>query len=452
MQIEKGIDKEVKKIRLLILDKPGYMGKVATAIGKANATMGDIRLIGVGLKYNTRDITVYVDDEAHLQALLEEVGKIEGVIISDVIDPVLEIHRGGKIRVKATMEIDGITTVRKIYTPGVAKVCRVIREKPDKAHDYTAIYNTVAIVTNGTAILGLGDIGAVAGMPVMEGKAALFDTLVGVNGVPILIQSKDPEEIIRTVAAISPTFGAIKLEDIKAPECFEIEDRLSAMLDIPVMHDDQHGTSVVVLASLLNASRYVGMLVKNDIVGLVGLGAAGMGISKLLKAYGVRKLLGTDINQKAMDIFAQIGGHPMSLPEVMSASDIVISTTGVPNLIKKEMVKKGQAILALTNPNPEISVEDARAAGAAFAADGRGVNNALAFPGVFRGALDARARKINNRMKIAAAKAIGSFAHEGELVPSLLDMEMHRAVAEAVKRAAFESGVAWTTEEEVEET
>lgn len=452
MQIEKGIDKEVKKIRVLILDKPGYMGKVATAIGNAGATMGDIRLVGVGLEYNTRDITVYVDDEDHLEAVLAEIGKVEGAVISDVIDPVLELHRGGKIRVKASMEIDGISTVRKIYTPGVAKVCRVIRENPDKAHDYTAIYNTVAIVTNGTAILGLGDIGPVAGMPVMEGKAALFDVLVGVNGVPILIQSKDPEEIIRTVAAISPTFGAIKLEDIKAPECFEIEDRLSAMLDIPVMHDDQHGTSVVVLASLLNASKYVGMLVRNDVVGLVGLGAAGMGISKLLKAYGVRKLLGTDINQTAMDIFAKIGGHPMSLPEVMSASDIVISTTGVPNLIKKEMVKKGQVILALTNPNPEISVDDARAAGAAFAADGRGVNNALAFPGVFRGALDARARKINNRMKIAAAKAIGSFAHEGELVPSLLDMEMHRAVADAVKRAAFESGVARTTEEEAEES
>ena len=315
MQIEKGIDKEVKKIRVLILDKPGYMGKVATAIGNAGATMGDIRLVGVGLEYNTRDITVYVDDEDHLEAVLAEIGKVEGAVISDVIDPVLELHRGGKIRVKASMEVDGITTVRKIYTPGVAKVCRVIHENPEKSHDYTAIYNTVAIVTNGTAILGLGDIGAVAGMPVMEGKAALFDALVGVNGVPILIQSKDPEEIIRTVAAISPTFGAIKLEDIRAPECFEIEDRLSAMLDIPVMHDDQHGTSVVVLASLLNASKYVGMLVRNDIVGLVGLGAAGMGISKLLKAYGVRKLLGTDINQTAMDIFAKIGGHPMSLQE-----------------------------------------------------------------------------------------------------------------------------------------
>jgi len=329
-------------------------------------------------------------------------------------------------------------------------VCRVIRENPERAHDYTGIGNTVAIVTNGTAILGLGDIGAVAGMPVMEGKAVLFDVLVGVNGVPILIQSKDPEVIIRTVAAIAPTFGAIKLEDIKAPECFEIEDRLSAMLDIPVMHDDQHGTSVVVLASLLNASKYVGMMVKNDVVGLVGLGAAGMGISKLLMAYGVRKLLGTDISQSAVDIFAKVGGKPVTLPEIMSLSDIVICTTGVAGLIKKEMVKKGQVILALSNPNPEISPEEARAGGAAFAADGRGVNNALAFPGVFRGALDARARKINNRMKIAAARAISSFAQSGELVPSILNMEMHRAVALAVERAAFESGVARMREEEEE--
>ncbi len=452
MQIEKGIDKEVKKIRVMILDKPGYMGRVATAIGKAGGSMGDIRLVGIGLEYNTRDITVFVDDENHLEKVLEEVGKVEGAIISDIIDPVLELHQGGKIRVKAKMEIEGISTIRKIYTPGVAKVCRVIHANPERAHDYTGIGNTVAIVTNGTAILGLGDIGAVAGMPVMEGKAALFDLLVGVNGVPILIQSKDSEEIIRTVASIAPTFGAIKLEDIKAPECFEIEDRLTAMLEIPVMHDDQHGTSVVVLASLLNASKYVGMLVKNDIVGLVGLGAAGMGISKLLMGYGVRKLLGTDINQNAMDIFAKVGGKPVTLAEVMSLSDIVICTTGVPNLIKKEMVKKGQVILALTNPNPEISPEDARAGGAAYAADGRGVNNALAFPGLFRGALNARARKINNRMKIAAAKAISTFAAEGELVPSLLDMEMHRTVAEAVERAAFESGVARTREEEFEQT
>ncbi|GAB4361367.1 MAG: NAD(P)-dependent oxidoreductase [Deltaproteobacteria bacterium] len=448
MQIEKGIDKVVKRIRVMILDKPGYLGKVASAIGTAGGNIGDIKLVGTGLDYNTRDITVFTDDEEHLEQVLEAMGKIEGVILSDIIDPVLELHQGGKIEVRSRVPIDGISMVRKIYTPGVAKVCRLIREKPDRAHDYTVIGNSVAIVTNGTAILGLGDIGAVAGMPVMEGKAALFDALVGVYGVPILIQSKDSEEIIRTVAAIAPTFGAIKLEDIKAPECFEIEDRLSGMLDIPVMHDDQHGTAVVVLAALLNASRYVGMLVKNDVVGMVGLGAAGMGISKLLMAYGVRKMYGTDINDRAKEIFAAAGGEPVSLADVMARSDIVICTTGVPGLLKKEMIRKGQVILALSNPNPEITPEDARAAGASFAADGRGVNNALAFPGLFRGALNARARKINNRMKIAAAKAISSHAQAGELVPPLLHMEMHKAVAAAVERAAFESGVGRPREED----
>jgi len=452
MQIERGIDKLVKTVRIMILDKPGYFGKVATAVGKAGGSLGDIRLVGYGLEYVTRDITVIVDNEAMLQAVLDEVGTVEGAIVSDIIDPVLELHRGGKIVVKSRNPITSISTVRKVYTPGVAKVCMLIHAKPELVYDYTAIFNTVAIVTNGTAILGLGDIGAVAGMPVMEGKAALFSELVGINGVPILIQSKDTEEIIRTVAAIAPTFGAIKLEDFKSPECFEIEDRLAAMLDIPVLHDDQHGTSVVVLAALLNASKYVGMQVKDDTVGMVGLGAAGIGISKLLMAYGVRKMLGCDINPTAQAIFAKIGGNPVSLAEVMAQSDIVIATTGVPGLIKKEMVRKGQVILPLSNPNPEISSEDARAAGASFAADGKGVNNALAFPGVFRGALDARARKINYRMKIAAAKAIGAAASDGELVPSILDLEMHAKVAEAVERAAYESGVARPRTEETEET
>ncbi|MCL5967002.1 MAG: ACT domain-containing protein [Deltaproteobacteria bacterium] len=452
MQIEKGIDKIVKTIRLMILDKPGYLGKVASAIGGAGGNIGDIRLVGFGLEYNTRDITVFVDDERQLEQVLEDVGKVDGVIISDIIDPVLELHKGGKIGVKSRVPIDGISTVRKIYTPGVAKVCKLIQRKPDLAYEYTSIGNTVAIVTNGTAILGLGDIGAVPGMPVMEGKAVLFDALVGINGVPILIQSKDTEEIIRTVAAIAPTFGAIKLEDIKAPECFEIEDRLNEMLDIPVMHDDQHGTAVVVLAALLNASKYVGMMVKNDVVGMVGLGAAGMGISKLLMAYGVRKMLGTDINPTANEIFAAAGGKAGSLEEIMAGSDIVICTTGVPGLLSKEMIRKGQVILALSNPRPEIDPEDARSAGASFAADGRGVNNALAFPGLFRGALNARARKINNRMKIAAARTISASAEAGELVPSILNPDLHAKVAEAVERAAFESGVARTRGEEIEQT
>ncbi len=442
MQIEKGTDKLVKTIRLMIKDSPGYLGRLATAIGDMGGNIGDVKINRFGMEYNTRDFTVFVDDEAHLERVLEAIGKVEGVIISDVIDLVLELHRGGKIRVKSTVTIDGVSAIRKIYTPGVAKVCKMIQSDPDSAYDYTSIGNSVAIATNGSAILGLGNIGAVAGMPVMEGKAVLFDYLVGINGIPVLIESDDPEEIIAVLAKTACTYGAIKLEDIKAPDCFQIEDRLTELLDIPVMHDDQHGTAVVVLAALINASKYVGMMIKNDIVGVVGLGAAGMGISKLLLAYGVRKLLGTDLSEQAMEILQDKGGEPTSLEEIMRESDIVICTTGVGGLIKKEMIRKGQVILALSNPFPEITPEDAKAAGASFAADGKGVNNALAFPGIFRGALNARARRINNRMKLAAAKTIAKFAEPGELVPGILNIEMHSEVAKAVERAAFESGIA----------
>jgi malate dehydrogenase (oxaloacetate-decarboxylating) len=442
MQIEKGVDKIVKTIRLMILDQPGYLGRVATAVGNAGGNITDLHLVSYGVEYNTRDLTLFIDDEAQLQEVLAEIGKVEGVIISEIIDPVLEMHRGGKIQVKSRVPLDGLATLRKIYTPGVAKVCKLIEQTPELKYEYTAIGNTVAIVTNGTAILGLGDIGPVAGMPVMEGKAVLFDALVGINGVPILLATKDVEEIIRTVAIIAPTFGAIKLEDIKAPECFEIETRLDAMLDIPVMHDDQHGTATVALAALLNATKYVGKPFRNDCVGMVGLGAAGIGISKLLIAYGVKRMVGTDINPGAMAIFEKAGGTPLSLDEVMKAADIVIGVTGAAGLLKPAMIRKGQIILALSNPRPEISPEDARTAGAAFAADGRSVNNGLAFPGIFRGALDARARAICNRMKIAAARTIASFAATGELVPSMLNLDMHKAVAQAVERAAFEAGMA----------
>jgi malate dehydrogenase (oxaloacetate-decarboxylating) len=451
MQIEKGIDKIVKTIRVLILDQPGYLGRVASAVGNAGGNITDTHLVSYGFEYNTRDLTVFLDDEAHLQRVLAEIGKVDGVIISEIIDPVLELHRGGKIQVKSRFPVDGIATIRKLYTPGVAKVCKLIEANPDLRYQYTSIGNTVAIVTNGTAILGLGDIGPVAGMPVMEGKAVLFDALVGINGVPILIDSKDPEEIIRTVKTIAPSFGAIKLEDIKAPECFEIESRLDAALDIPVMHDDQHGTATVVLAALLNATKYVGKPFRNDCVGLVGLGAAGMGIAKLLLAYGVGRLVGTDINSGEMALFAQAGGVPLPLDGVMQSADILIGVTGQPDLLTGAMIRRGQIILALSNPRPEISPEEARAAGAAFAADGRSVNNALAFPGLFRGALASRARRICNRMKIAAARAIAAFANTGELVPSILNLEVHQAVAAAVERAAFEAGVARPRGEDVPE-
>jgi malate dehydrogenase (oxaloacetate-decarboxylating) len=441
MEIEQGAGKIAKCLKLMLSDKPGHLASVMAAIASNNASVGDIHLLRVGRTHNTREIVVYVDSDHQFEEVVEAIANLEGIIVEDEIDLVHQVHEGGKIATKSQVRIETITDVRQIYTPGVAAICKDIERHPEHAHKYTSIPNQVAIVTNGTAILGLGDIGAVAGMPVMEGKAVLFDHLVGISGVPILIQNHDPEVIIDTVRNIAPTFGAIKLEDIKAPECFEIEDVLDAELDIPVMHDDQHGTAVVVLAALLNATRFSGLMLKKSVVGVVGLGAAGMGISKLLLSYGVKNVIGTDLDDTACDRLATAGGAVGSLEDVMKKAHIVIATTGCPGLIKPEMVRKGSVVLALSNPNPEIVPDLALQAGASFAADGKSVNNALAFPGLFRGALNVRATRINNKMKIAAAKAIAKHAEENELVPSLLHPDVHKAVTAAVERAALESGV-----------
>jgi malate dehydrogenase (oxaloacetate-decarboxylating) len=422
MEIEQGAGKIAKCLKLMLSDKPGHLASVMAAIASKNASVGDIHLLRVGRTHNTREIVVYVDSDHQFEEVVEAIANLEGIIVEDEIDLVHQVHEGGKIATKSQVRIETITDVRQIYTPGVAAICKDIERYPEHAHKYTSIPNQVAIVTNGTAILGLGDIGAVAGMPVMEGKSVLFDYLVGVSGVPILIQNRDPKVIIDTVRNIAPTFGAIKLEDIKAPECFEIEDVLDAELDIPVMHDDQHGTAVVV-------------------VGVVGLGAAGMGISKLLLSYGVKNVIGTDLDDTACDRLATAGGAVGSLDEVMKKAHVVIATTGCPGLIKPEMVRKGSVVLALSNPNPEIVPDLALQAGASFAADGKSVNNALAFPGLFRGALNVRATRINNKMKIAAAKVIAKHAEESELVPSILHPSVHKDVTAAVERAALESGV-----------
>ncbi len=442
MQIEKNADKLVKTLRVMIQDEPGYLGRLCTAIGQARGNIGEIHMVRVGLTRIARDLTVYVDDEPHLQRVLEAIRPLQGIEVVEVVDEVLKRHEGGKIATVSRYPLDSIADVRKVYTPGVATVCRLIHADPDLASRYTSIGNTVAIVTNGTAVLGLGNIGPVAGMPVMEGKAVLLERLVGVNGVPILLTTRDATEFVEAVSGIGMTFGAINLEDVAAPDCFEIERRLQEALDIPVMHDDQHGTGVVVLASLLRACALSGLTLAQQTVGIIGLGAAGMGISKLLLSYGVTRLIGTDLKAEAMQRLEESGGRRASLEGVMGEATIVVATTGAPGLIAPSLVRRGQVILALSNPNAEIQPERALAAGAAFAADGKLVNNALSFPGIFRGALDTRARRITDAMKITAAETIAARAPEGELVPELLDRTMHQAVARAVAEAAVRSGVA----------
>ncbi len=330
--------------------------------------------------------------------------------------------------------------LRDIYTPGVARVCLAIQDDPTLVRRYTNIDRTVAIITNGTAILGLGDIGPVAGLPVMEGKAALMAKLSDLSGIPILIKEKDPQRLIEVIAAIAPSFGAIQLEDIAAPACFEVEEGLRRRLNQPVLHDDQHGTAVVTLAALESAVSRLGLDIRESIVGQIGLGAAGIGIARLLLAYGVRKLLGVDINQKAIDRLESLGGERSDLESIMKKADVIIATTGRPGLIKPDMVRKGQLILALSNPDPEIEPVDAIQRGAVFAADGKSINNVLGFPGLFRGVLDAGAKAFTDDMLFAAARAISNAAPAGELVPQPLDRRVHFAVAQAVCEAARGSG------------
>ena len=435
-------EKFMRTVRVRNETKPGTLGRLLLAVGNAGGDVGEVRLIHEGHQATIRDITIYTDDQAQMEQVFAAIEANPCSSLLAIRDEVLELHQKGKIAIRSRIPVDSLYVLRRVYTPGVAEVCLNIAKDPSLARQYTAISHMVAIVTDGTAILGLGDIGPVAGMPVMEGKAMLMETLVGLSGIPILLNTKDPDTIVETVAAIAPTFSAIQLEDIAAPRCFEIEERLQARLDIPVMHDDQHGTAVVTTAALKTATRLTGMALERAVIGQIGLGAAGNAIGKMLMTLTDKPVLGADLSEEALTRFEHGGGIRSNLREIMAQADIVIATTGAPNLIKPEWVRKGQIILSLSNPNPEITPEAALAAGAAFAADGKSVNNVLGFPGILRGAVDTYARSISHEMYLAAAETIAALTPPDELVPNPLDKSVHMAVARAVARTAIEQGLA----------
>ncbi len=435
-------EKFMRTVRVRNEQRPGTLGRLLVAVADAGGDVGEVRLIQETSRYTLRDLSIYTQDETFMDRVLHAIETNPGTRILAVRDEVLELHQKGKIAIRSRLLVDSLSILRRVYTPGVAEVCLKIARDPSLARQYTAICHLVAIVTDGTAVLGLGDIGPVAGMPVMEGKAMLMETLVGLSGVPILLSSKDPDRIIQTVETIAPTFSAIQLEDISAPRCFEIEERLQAKLDIPVMHDDQHGTAVVTTAALMNASRMTGIKLEKAVIGQVGLGAAGNAIGRMLMQLTGNPVFGADLSEAALAYFEQVGGKRSTLKEIMQECDVVVATTGAGGLIKPDMVRKGQIILALSNPNPEIDPDLALNAGASFAADGKSVNNVLGFPGILRGAVDSYATRISHEMYLAAAITIADQTPHDEMVPNPLDKNVHRAVARAVAQKAIQQGLA----------
>jgi malate dehydrogenase (oxaloacetate-decarboxylating) len=381
----------------------------------------------------------------------------------------LEMHKEkrGKIEIKSKVPIETKEDLSTAYTPGVAEPCRAIHKNKNAVYDYTSKWNTVAVVSDGTAVLGLGDIGAHAAIPVMEGKAVLFKNFAGVDAFPICLNTKDTEEIIRTVKLLEPVFGGINLEDIGAPRCFEIEKRLKEELDIPVFHDDQHGTAIVVLAGLMNGLKLAKKKMEEIEVVINGAGAAGIAIAKLLLKVGVKDVVICDrkgaiyrgmegVNPTKLEIgqLTNKKNQQGSLEDVMKNKDVFIGVSG-PNIVTKEMVgsmAEKSIVFAMANPIPEIMPEEAKAGGAFIVGTGRSdypnqINNVLAFPGIFRGALDVRATEITEDMKIQAAYGIANALQKEELdveniIPDVFNKKVVKAVAEAVMQSARKSGVA----------
>ncbi|HET6974712.1 MAG TPA: malic enzyme-like NAD(P)-binding protein [Pyrinomonadaceae bacterium] len=454
-------------LRVRLSSRAGSLGELTMAIGRAGGDIGAIDIVTVGNDYIIRDLTVSSISSKHGEQIVEAVKDVDGVELLQVSDPTFLMHLGGKIEVVSKVPLKTRADLSMAYTPGVARICEAIYKDPEKVFNLTIKKNTVAIVTDGTAVLGLGDIGPAAALPVMEGKAMLFKEFAGVDAFPICLNTKDPDEIVRTVKAISTVFGGINLEDISAPRCFQIEERLREELDIPVFHDDQHGTAVVVLAALINALKLVGKKMEDVKVIVNGVGAAGVACTKIIMAAGVKNIVGCDQTGALYrgrrehmnwmkDWYAQNtnpNDEQGTVHDVIKGADVFLGLS-VPGVIDAEDVQRmadKPIVFAMANPVPEIMPEDA-APYVAVMATGRSdyanqINNVLSFPGIFRGALACRAARINEEMKLAAADAIANIITDSELhpeyiIPSVFDKRVAEAVAREVEAAAQKSGVA----------
>ena len=443
------------------------LGRLTTAIGEVGGDIGAIDLVGSGYKTVIRELVVNASDEEHAASVVAAAGGLEGVEVLSSFDRTFRMHQGGKIRMTTRVPLSDRDDLSVAYMPGVARVCQAIADDRSKAFDFTIKRNMVAVITNGTAVLGLGDIGAAAGMPVMEGKSMLFKEFGGVDSYPICIDSKDPEVLIRTIAAIAPVWGGINLEDIAAPVCFEVEDRLKEMLDIPVFHDDQHGTAIVVLAALINACKITGAKIGDLKVVVSGVGASGVACSKILMNAGVTNIIGCDSkgaiykgrteNMNSMKDWYADNTNPEGIrggmTEAIKGANLFLGLSG-PGTFSVDQLKtmaKDPIVFAMANPTPEIMPELA-APYVRVMATGRSdypnqINNVLAFPGIFRGALDCRASSISEAMKVAAAEAIAACISDDELnedyiIPSVFNRSVAPTVAAKVIEVAQREGLA----------
>jgi malate dehydrogenase (oxaloacetate-decarboxylating) len=458
-------------IRVEIAHRPGMLGQVAGAIGRAGGIIGAVDLVEVTDDRLLRDITVDAAGPEQWDAISSALDAVEGVRVVDTTDRTFLLHVGGKIEQHNKHPLRTRDDLSMAYTPGVARVCMAIAEDREKAFQYTIKRNTVAVVSDGTAVLGLGDIGPEAALPVMEGKAMLFKEFAGVDAFPICLATKDTDEIVEAVKRIAPTFGGINLEDISAPRCFEIEDRLKAELDIPVFHDDQHGTAVVTLAALINACKVTGRDLRSLRVLVTGLGAAGVAVTKILMEAGVTHIVGADSrglvsteredyldgSMNAIKRWYAEGTNPDGLAgapvDALEGADLFIGLSGARIFPASalERMNDDAMVFAMANPTPEVAPEEA-APYVRIVATGRSdypnqINNVLCFPGIFRGALDVRAVEITEEMKMAAAAAIAATIPEEELredyiIPSVFNREVAPAVAAAVAERAKEEGTA----------
>lgn len=452
-------------IRLRYLDHPGLMGRITTLIGEVGGAIGAVDIVNIQGGLISRDFTVGAKNVEHGKQIVASLETIDEVEVVNASDRVFLMHLGGKIEVISKTPVKTRDDLSMAYTPGVARVCLSIAEDPESSFALTIRKNTVAVVSDGSAVLGLGNIGPRAAMPVMEGKAMLFKEFAGVDAFPICLDTQDTEKIIETVRQLAPTFGGINLEDISAPRCIEIEERLDKELEIPVFHDDQHGTAIVVLAGLTNALKRVGKTIAGSRIVINGAGAAGTAIVKLLLNAGAKDIIACDragalADRENLDSSKQWlidntnrSGVTGILQDVIRGADVFIGVSAA-NVLKKADVANMAAdpiVFALANPDPEIDPQEAQPH-VRIMATGRSdypnqINNVLCFPGLFRGVLKVRASTINDEMKMAAATAIADAIPESDLlddyvIPSVFDRRVATLVADAVSKAAVETGVA----------